>query len=108
MAAAPGFRIEQVPEPDGGLVLRLEGEVDLATVPLISAAVDAGMAGGCTRLVFDLTGVTFMDSSGLQVLVSTRNALDGTGGEMVISALHPDLRRVFELSGLADAFTIDR
>jgi stage II sporulation protein AA (anti-sigma F factor antagonist) len=57
--------------------------------------------------VVDLADVSFMDSSGLRVLVVARNALDERGGEMVIADVSDQLRRLFEISGLTSAFTFE-
>ena len=54
----------------------------------------------------DLADVSFMDSSGLRVLVVARNALDERA-EMVIADINDQLRRLFEISGLTSAFTFE-
>ena len=61
----------------------------------------------CARLVVNLADVSFMDSSGLRVLVVARNALDERGAEMVIADINDQLRRLFEISGLTSAFTFE-
>jgi anti-sigma B factor antagonist len=87
--------------------LRLDGEVDANTAHLVEDAMSPALDPRCTRLVVDLADVTFMDSSGLRVLVVARNALDDRGAEMVIAGDNGQLRRLFEVSGLTSVFTFE-
>jgi anti-sigma B factor antagonist len=87
--------------------LRLDGEVDADTVHLVEDAMSPALDRRCTRLVVDLADVSFMDSSGLRVLVVARNALDDRGAEMVIAGDNDQLRRLFEISGLASVFAFE-
>lgn len=66
------LRINATPE-----ALRLEGEIDLAAADQLAEALRASIASGTTSV--DLSDVTFIDSSGLHVLVSAAVALDGQG-----------------------------
>jgi anti-sigma B factor antagonist len=87
--------------------LRLDGEVDASTAHIVEDAMSPALDPRCTRLVVDLTDVSFMDSSGLRVLVVARNALDDRGAEMVIAGANDQLGRLFEISGLANVFTFE-
>jgi anti-anti-sigma factor len=83
------------------LELRLSGEVDMATVtPLRTATRTATASSDYDCLVFDLSGVTFMDSSGLHVLAEAHRAMTGDGGAIRVICGAPHLRKVFELTGL--------
>jgi anti-sigma B factor antagonist len=87
--------------------VRLDGEVDASTAHLVEDAMSPALDPRCTRLVVDLAKVSFMDSSGLRVLVVARNALDVRGAEMVIAGDNDQLRRLFEISGLTSVFTFE-
>lgn len=54
---------------DGSVVVRLHGDIDLATAPTVESTVRAELPTPFARLVFDLGDLTFMDSSGLAVLL---------------------------------------
>ena len=83
------------------LELRLAGEVDLATVaPLREATTTAIASGAYDRLIFDLAGVTFIDSSGLHVVAEAERAFSRNGGATLVVNPAPNVRRVFELLGL--------
>jgi anti-sigma B factor antagonist len=100
--------LEREVSGDGSSVrLRLGGEVDLSTAHLVEDALSPALDLRCTRLIMDMADVEFIDSSGLRVLVVTRNALDERGAEMVIAGVNDHLRRVFEVSGLSSVFTFE-
>src|SRR5690242_244506 len=73
-------------EPDRGVLeLKLSGEIDMGTVaPLRDTTATAAASGDYQCLVMDLTGVSFMDSSGLHVLVETQRALNAAGRAMKV------------------------
>ena len=62
-------------ESGGATIVAIDGDVDLATVPELRTALQAVATAGDGRpLVIDLTAVTFMDSSGLAVLLAATKA----------------------------------
>ncbi|MGZ4126215.1 MAG: STAS domain-containing protein [Actinomycetota bacterium] len=77
------------------LPFRLEGEIDLAVEAEVRAALDKALESG-TRIV-DASGVTFMDSTGLQLLLSAAAKLNGTG-PLVLLRPSPSVRRVLDLA----------
>ena len=83
---------------DGTPVIRLSGELDMVSVERIRPVVERVLAGGNDRLVFDVSGLEFMDSSGIALLVSaTRNA-----GQVELRYPTPIVRRLIELTGLTE------
>jgi anti-anti-sigma factor len=102
------LRVEcSVSDEGRSVCLRLDGEVDTNTAHRVEDAMSPALDPRCTRLVVDLADVSFMDSSGLRVLVVARNALDDRGAEMVIAGVGDQLRRLFEISGLTSVFTFE-
>ena len=83
------------PTPTG---LAASGEIDAHTAPSLAAAIDA--AGPDVDL--DLSGVEFVDSSGLRVLIDARQRLAEAGGGLTIVALSEPVRRLLEISGVSD------
>lgn len=81
-------------------VLEVGGELDLYTAPRLSSQVGELIARGATSLVFDLTETTFIDSSALHVLLDARKRVRAEGGEVVIVCPSPQVRRVFEVTGV--------
>jgi anti-sigma B factor antagonist len=100
-------RVHVLEQPDPPQLL-LSGEIDIATGEDLRAAgiraVDSlGPAG---LLEIDMSEVTFIDSSGLGALVSIRNAAEASGRSVALRIVSPTIIRLFELTGLQDAFTI--
>lgn len=92
---------------DGGRSVRLHmvGEIDMATVPHVEEALASALEDGSDQVVLDLSGVEFMDSSGLNALILARNVLDERSVRLVIAGLSDQVRRLFEISGLTTVFT---
>ena len=83
------------------LTLRLMGELDHAAaqtvMPGIEDAVEEYLPRRC---VLDLTGVSFMDSSGIAVILKTDRLLLQTGGALALSGVPGQVRRVLDVAGL--------
>jgi anti-anti-sigma factor len=95
----------EVTEASGTTVVRVQGELDLATAPQLDEAL-GGIEGGGPVIV-DLTDVGFLDSSGLAVLLQARQRIGGTDGDglrLVVS--RPAILRVLEVTGLTAVFPV--
>ncbi|MBE8522699.1 STAS domain-containing protein [Amycolatopsis sp. H6(2020)] len=87
-----------------GAVVTVEGELDVATAPRLRAGVAALVLRPGQRLVVDLAGVTFCDSSGISALIAARNVAEAAGAGVALAAVPARLSRTFGLIGLADFF----
>jgi len=85
---------------DGLPVLSASGEADLLSAPLLRRAL-ADAAERFRVVVLDLSGVTFVDSTALSVLVVARRRLT-----IRVVGLCPQVRKVFDVTGLSDAFSV--
>ncbi|MER6693539.1 STAS domain-containing protein [Streptomyces minutiscleroticus] len=88
---------------DGIVVISLRGEIDHHTIGHLQRALapeDAGADSRVVRIVLDFSGVTFMDSTGVNALISVHRALRGTPGWIRLAGPQPSVRRVIELVGL--------
>jgi anti-sigma B factor antagonist len=83
----------------GDHVVMVAGEVDMATAPELAAVVRS-LGGPDARLVFDLSSVTFMDSSGLSVIATTLHRLRHGGGSACVRGTSPFVRQTIKISGL--------
>ena len=86
--------------PVPAMELAWSGEVDLAGAPVLADEVDALALGPGHRVVLDLSGVDFMDSSGLHVLVRLHRRVEEVGGELSVRDPSPQVRHLLELTGL--------
>ncbi len=89
-----------VSDSAGAPVVELSGEIDLHTRHVLQEALRTVDAD--SPVVIDLTDVTFMDSAGLQVLLTTRRR-----AAVTIRGARPFVHRVFELAGLDQLFCFD-
>ena len=90
---------------EGIPVLHLAGEIDLAAAPalrdrLVALAQQLAAGGGAPGVVLDLDQVSFIDSTGLSVLVAAHSRLGESGRQLRVAAAPPRVRRVLELTGL--------
>jgi anti-sigma B factor antagonist len=91
---------------DGESILVVRGEVDLATAGGFRHALQALVETGSSPARVDLSAVTFMDSSGINALVTVRRAAEEAGVELVLVAPSTHARTVLELTGLWTHFTV--
>ena len=84
------------------------GEIDLASSPELRRELQALLDDGVRRMVVDLGAVTFIDSSGLGVLVGALKRIneDRDGGSLEIRGLNGPVRKVFEITGLHETFVV--
>ena len=90
--------VDSRPMEDGIAVVRLRGEADLHTAPILREALNEAIEQLPTTLVVDMTGVTFIDSMMLGVLLSATRRARPNGTELRIVVDDPHVRRIFELT----------
>lgn len=94
-----------IADQNGCAVVKVRGDVDMAVADALLAVVREAIAAS-PHVVFDMTGVTFLDSSGLRVLVAT--ALEvREGGSVTIRNTPANVSRVIELAGLTETFILE-
>src|SRR5215213_7902552 len=99
---APQFDLSESELDDTTVVIRVAGEIHATTAPGFSERLNGAIDGGKTGVVLDLTGVDFIDSTGLSVL---RN-VTRVRGSMVIACANPTVLRLFEITKLDTTFEI--
>ena len=89
---------------DGVRLLEVFGELDLATAPRLCARLDAARGARVRRVVVDLTGVDFIDSTGLRALMGASTELRHAGGKLAV-ALLPEggVARLFDVTGIRES-----
>ncbi|MFI5805957.1 STAS domain-containing protein [Streptomyces sp. NPDC051561] len=100
----PGSGVERSPDVGTWAVLTLHGEIDLAACPLVREAVDELAAAGRGQVVWDLGGVSFMDSAGLGTLVYAMRSAEARQGSVRLAGAGIQVRRLLELTGLEQVF----
>lgn len=91
-----------VSEVDGWVVLAITGELDVATAPRLRQEAIRVTSGGDHRIVLDLSGVGFLDSTGLGVIVGILKRIRTHGGALLLAGAEPQVRKVFEITRMTD------
>ena len=91
------FEIEQT---DGAGVVRPQGRLNMASAPQFTKAVADLVAGGCVRIVVDLSATDFIDSSGLGALVASLKAARQAGGDLRLAGTTPQVDTILALTNL--------
>jgi len=94
----PQFSIDEAAGGDP-TVLAITGEFDLSVADRVERAIAQAAAGG-GRVCIDLGGCTFIDSTGMKVLVRAARDLRSAGGELSVTKVQGDVAHLFEITGL--------
>ena len=89
------------------LVVEVKGEIDLSTADGVRQATGAPTSTA-QRLVLDLRGVDFMDTSGIRLVVELMNAEEAGGPELSLVADHRPVLRLFDMAGLTPRLRLAR
>lgn len=85
-----------------------EGDLDIESADVVRGAVDECLGAGVPRLVLDLRGLTFIDSSGLRTVIEAARSAAARGIGFAISPGPPQVQRIFEVTGTAELFPVAR
>jgi anti-sigma B factor antagonist len=92
-------------ESDGQGVVALRGELDVADAASVAAAL-AAVAVRERTVIVDLTGLEFIDSSGVAALVLARKQARRAGGDLLLAAPQDQVLRVLAVTRLAEVFSV--
>jgi anti-anti-sigma factor len=95
-------QIDTQVDPSGTQIVTLRGELDSSNATSLVTAVASITAQRPQRLIFDLAGLSFMDSAGIAVLINT-----ATKTSVSLRNPSPIIRRVLGATGLADVLPIE-
>lgn len=90
---------------DTTLTLAIQGRIDTTTAPHLEAELRSDI-DGVTELYLDFTGVEYISSAGLRVLLSAQKLMSRQG-KMVLSHVNESVMEVFEVTGFSDILTIE-
>jgi anti-sigma B factor antagonist len=95
----------EVLSADNVTILDLTGEIDISTAIEFKEAMLQSLEAGGRRIVVDATKVTFMDSSGVSVLISGERRLRPLGSSLAV-ACSPNVKRILQVAGLGALFAL--
>jgi anti-sigma B factor antagonist len=87
-------------------VLPLEGEIDLHVSPEVAESLRTMIAKNQKVIVVDLTKVTYLDSSGLAVLIEGMQKIQEYGGKFALAGAQESVQHIFEIARLDQVFQI--
>lgn len=99
--------ISVLDRPDRPPTVAVRGELDLASADQLRAELDRVSEAQPDLLVVDLSGTTFVDSSGLGAIAGGLRSQRRHGGALRVVGVSPPVRKVFEISGLAGLLVDD-
>lgn len=82
------------------------GRIDGATSPAMESEITDVIASGERHLLVNLSGVDYMSSAGLRVLLAAMKKVKALQGEMVLCCMQPFVKEVFDLTGFSRIFSI--
>jgi anti-sigma B factor antagonist len=91
---------------DARVVVR--GELDMATSPQLTSAIESVASSAAQRVVVDLLEVTFLDSSGVSALCLARTKLGSEGVVLVLGPTSSQVDAVLQIAGVDSAFVRER
>ncbi|HEV3352813.1 MAG TPA: STAS domain-containing protein [Acidimicrobiales bacterium] len=92
---------------NGTAVVAVRGEVDLYTAPQVWETIDKAIAGAPEELVIDLSDVTFLDSSGLSVLVRAHKRLRPVQRTVVVRGANDQVYMALEMTRLTKVLSVE-
>lgn len=87
-------------------VVTVSGEIDLATQGQLRAQLNELIVAGKVNLVLDLSGVSFVDSTGLGALIGARRRVHAFNGSLALVIPNESVMKVFAITGLVKVFDI--
>ena len=91
---------------DGVSVVTVTGEIDVATAPGLRECLVKQEADGVSAIVVDLSGVSFIDSTALGVLVGAYRRQVEAGGTLKLVVTEPRILKVLEITALTSVFPV--
>lgn len=95
-AGTPGLEVSVV----------VTGEVDMASAPALTRDLQTAIREHPARVVLEMSGVSFLDSSGINALVRAKHLADGFGVTLVLDSPTEACQRVLKLAGVDELFRI--
>jgi anti-sigma B factor antagonist len=104
----PGCEVRVSVDDDGSIVLRVAGELDLATISVLRDALDSVPEIGVRRVVLDVTKLEFISAAGVRIALEAQRRLARHGGQLVLRGPNALLMRVLRAAEVESEFQIDQ
>lgn len=91
---------------DDSKIISIAGRIDTATAPALEQAINTEIANGCRKVLLNFSGVSYISSGGLRVLLATAKKLKGAGDRFGLCGLSPEVLKILKLAGFTSIFSI--
>ncbi|MCH9617698.1 MAG: Anti-sigma-B factor antagonist [Chlamydiia bacterium] len=86
-------------EKNSALILRLEGRLDATTAIQLENVLNEAITGKQVQLLLDFSGIEYLSSAGMRILLSMTKRLKGMDGSFKLFAVHDDVMEIIRLAG---------
>jgi anti-anti-sigma factor len=94
------FEVRSLPTGQGTVIVALTGQVDLSSAPVLKRELEQLSEAGARHIVIDATDLTFLDSSGIAVLVGAHRTFVECGGGLEVYNACPVVRRTIDVTAV--------
>jgi len=98
------FHIEQE-ETEDAYILYVNGELDLSVVPQFRSVLEPVVNQSDMGLILNLKHLTYIDSTGIGIIVSVLKIRDGLKAPFIVQEIPPSIKRLFDLTGISGYLT---
>lgn len=91
-----------VQQPADRVIVSLDGELDLASAPLVQQAMESADLDSAAMVVFDLRRLEFMDSTGLRIILATRERCKERGQQFAVTRGSDQVQRLLSVTGASE------
>ena len=91
---------------EGATILTITGRVDTATAPTLEQAINHQIEQGNKKILLNFSGVSYISSGGLRVLLATAKKLRNPGDKYGLCCLSAEVHKVLKLAGFTSIFSI--
>jgi anti-sigma B factor antagonist len=101
MGAQAQLKLDVRPESDR-IVIVMEGELDMANAPTLQEAIESEQVAAAENVVLDLQGLTFLDSTGLRVVLAARELCWRRSQEFAVTPGSAQVQRLLSVTGVGE------
>ena len=103
---SPQFELDEEQRDPDTRVISVAGEIHVTTAPEFSQRLNDAISAGTRGVVIDMSGVEFIDSTGLSVLLNGLRRVTRSDGRLALVVTNPTVLRLFEITKLDSTFDI--
>ena len=99
------LQLDRIASSYTSATVKVTGDVDMASAPRLRSTLDELVDSGLSRIVLDCRELSFLDSSGIGVLVAARTRM-GDDGELVLDSPPSHVRKVLDITGMGSHLSV--